>query len=199
MNSAYILKGCGGHARSIVDAILTDNPFADILFVDNNAGEGETILGFPAVREMPLDAAVFVPASGDNLRRKSECEGKKIRSYISRTAHIGKFAHIGDGCFVAMGVHIGPEVVIGRGTIANTNAVIEHNVTVGDFSHIAPNATVCGMCHIGSLVLIGAGAVVKPCISICDGVIVGSGAVVVKDIVEPGTYVGTPARKMVKP
>jgi len=33
-------------------------------------------------------------------------------------------------------------------------------------------------------------------VSICDDVVIGAGAVVTKDITEPGTYVGNPTRKL---
>ena len=32
--------------------------------------------------------------------------------------------------------------------------------------------------------------------TICDNAVIGAGAVVTKDITEPGTYVGIPARKI---
>ena len=192
----FALKGCGGHARSVADAIVADSPRSKIVFVDDNAKDGERIMGFDAVSELPGGADVpFIPAIGDNARRMSECEGLRLRSYVSRTAHVGAGSRIEEGCFVGCGAHIGPEATIGRGSIVNTNAVVEHNVVVGRFCHVAPNATVCGMCRIGDLVLIGAGAVVRPCVSICPNVVVGAGAVVVADIAEPGTYAGCPARK----
>jgi acetyltransferase-like isoleucine patch superfamily enzyme len=31
-------------------------------------------------------------------------------------------------------------------------------------------------------------------VKICDGAVIGAGAVVTKDIIEPGFYVGNPAR-----
>lgn len=198
MTDTYIVNSCGGHARSIADAILSDCPDAEILFVDEKAGIGERILGFPVVRALLDGGCRFIPGSGDNAKRKRECEGRAVATYIAKSAHIGRLALVGDGCFVASGAHLGPEVQIGRGTIINTNAVVEHNTVVGEFSHVAPNATICGGCRIGNLVLIGAGAVVKPCVSICDEAKIGTGAVVVKDILEPGTYVGIPARKLVK-
>jgi serine acetyltransferase len=33
-------------------------------------------------------------------------------------------------------------------------------------------------------------------VKLCDDVVVGAGAVVARDIVEPGTYVGVPARRV---
>jgi acetyltransferase-like isoleucine patch superfamily enzyme len=42
-------------------------------------------------------------------------------------------------------------------------------------------------------VSIGTNATIMP-VSICDNVVVGAGAVVTKDITEPGIYAGNPAR-----
>ena len=53
-----------------------------------------------------------------------------------------------------------------------------------------------GGAQLGSLVTLGAGAVVCPGISICDGVVLGAGAVVTKDITEPGRYLGAPAKRI---
>jgi len=33
-------------------------------------------------------------------------------------------------------------------------------------------------------------------VTVCDDVVIGAGAVVTKDITEPGTYVGNPAKKI---
>lgn len=48
---------------------------------------------------------------------------------------------------------------------------------------------------IGNKVSIGSNATIMP-VSICDHVIIGAGAVVTKDIEEPGIYVGNPAKKL---
>jgi acetyltransferase-like isoleucine patch superfamily enzyme len=46
---------------------------------------------------------------------------------------------------------------------------------------------------IGNNVSIGSNATLLP-VSICDGVVIGAGAVVTKDITEKGVYVGNPAK-----
>lgn len=55
-----------------------------------------------------------------------------------------------------------------------------------------------GSVVIGKYCFVGAGVVIIPGIKICDEVIIGAGAVVVKDITEPGTYAGVPAKKITK-
>jgi acetyltransferase-like isoleucine patch superfamily enzyme len=48
--------------------------------------------------------------------------------------------------------------------------------------------------NIGNRVSIGSNATILP-VTICDDVVIGAGAVVTRDITEPGIYAGNPARK----
>lgn len=50
--------------------------------------------------------------------------------------------------------------------------------------------------RLGHDVVIGANAVIIGPVSLCDNVVIGAMSVVSKDIVEPGIYVGNPARKI---
>ena len=47
---------------------------------------------------------------------------------------------------------------------------------------------------VGKGTWIGTGAIVSNNVNICGGCMIGAGAVVIKDITEPGIYVGVPAR-----
>ena len=49
--------------------------------------------------------------------------------------------------------------------------------------------------NVGNCVSIGTNATILP-VTICDNVVIGAGAVVTKDITEPGFYVGNPAKKL---
>ena len=40
-----VILGCGGHARSVADVLLDLHADAEVVFVDENAAEGERILG----------------------------------------------------------------------------------------------------------------------------------------------------------
>jgi len=199
MKSKIVIFGCGGHSRSVADVILRTSPHVSLIFVDGNAQEGEKIYGFKTCQNYQLTDESFFLAIGDNLSRKNKFEelgGKSPISIISDSAHKGHQSTIESGCFVGNFCHIGPEAIISKNTIINTAAVIEHEVIIGAHNHIGPNATISGRCKTGELVFVGVGATIKDSISICSNVMIGAGATIVKDITEPGTYVGTPARRI---
>lgn len=198
-----IIIGCGGHARSVADIALDNDPETELVFYDENAQIGETM--FPnngAYRVLPLsdlkthNLSNYFIAIGDNKNRKTYAESypeSGVCSIISKRAYLSKYSRIGKGCFVGNQAHLGPEARIGNYCIINNGAIIEHEVVVGDYSHVSVNSTVCGRCKIGNECFIGAGAVIKDGIKICDNVTVGANAVVVKDILKPGVYFGNPA------
>lgn len=198
-----IIFGCGGHARSIVNALHQFASNIKIVLVDENAGVDESILDCKVVQEYELgENDGYIIAIGDNERRKElfDCLLRQNRgrcvSVIATDSHVGLDAHIGAGTFIAPYAYIGPQVRIGNNVIINSGSVIEHEVIVGNHTHIAPHTTICGRTKIGNNVFCGAGSAVIDKLTICDNVIIGAGAVVKEDIVIPGTYVGVPARKI---
>ena len=193
----YYLFGCGGHGRSIAELVLSNDPAADLIFVDRAARPEERVLGFPVLPEVLLPAAYRALATvGDNEERRRVFEmldPAHLEPLVSASAHVGRRTAIGRGATVGHGVYVGPEAAVGDNTILNTGCIVEHEVTIGAHGHIAPHSTLCGRTHLGDLVMIGAGATVIDRIRIVSRVVVGAGATVVRDILEPGVYVGTPA------
>lgn len=196
LHQVLVLLGCGGHARSVADVILFNNPNQRLVFVDDNANADETIWGFPVVKVLPEDATAIHIALGSNQARKRLYAEHNPKSVISEKAHFGKNALIGEGCFVAHLAYVGPDVTVGNATILNTACVVEHEVRIGSFCHIAPNATICGRVTMGDCVWVGVGAIIKEGVTIASNVTIGAGAVVVADITTVGTYVGVPAKRL---
>jgi UDP-N-acetylbacillosamine N-acetyltransferase len=193
MSNKLFIIGCGGHARSVADVYLLNHPGSEIVFVDDNAQDQETIWGFSVIKSLPDDAESIHVALGANLKRKTYPLNIVPVTIISNSAHVSQYAEIGEGCFIAHKSYIGPSAKIGRGTIINTAAVVEHEVEIGDYTHVAPNATICGRSKLGNLVFMGAGAVVKESIEICSNTCIGAGSVVIRSICSSGVYVGVPA------
>lgn len=89
---------------------------------------------------------------------------------------------------------INPGSRVGRGCIINTGATVDHDCVLEDFVHVSPGAHVAGSVFIGSRTWVGIGGIISNNLTICADCIVGAGAVVVRNIDQPGIYVGAPAR-----
>jgi acetyltransferase-like isoleucine patch superfamily enzyme len=116
---------------------------------------------------------------------------------------------IGDKSFIGPFVEIQKGVKIGKRCRIQSHAFICELVAIGDDCFISHGAmfindpfTAGGPAGkpelwrsttIGNGVSIGTNATIMP-VSICDRAVIGAGAVVTKDINEPGFYVGNPAR-----
>jgi len=109
---------------------------------------------------------------------------------IQKGVVIGSFTKIQSHSFVCELVSIGEQCFIGHGVMFVNDLFNDGAPANGDKSKW--KAT-----RIGNKVSIGSNATILP-VTICDQVVIGAGAVVTKDIMEPGTYVGNPARKLLK-
>ena len=118
--------------------------------------------------------------------------------------------NIGDRCFVGPFVEIQSDVSIGEYTRVQSHAFICSLVTIGsdcfighgakfvndDFHTGGPargDTSLYGRTEIGNGVSIGTNATILP-VRIADGIVVGAGAVVTRDLAEKGIYAGNPAR-----
>lgn len=117
---------------------------------------------------------------------------------------------IGDDCFIGPFVEIQRDAVIGRRCRVQSHAFICELVTIGDDCFISHGAMFINdafatggpargrrdlwrSTRLGNHVSVGTNATVLP-VAVCDHVVIGAGAVVTKDLTEPGVYVGNPAR-----
>jgi len=202
MSREVVIFGCGGHAVSVADVLLSRSPGAKLTFVDDNARENEKLFGFEVIKFLPSEEYAskecFV-AMGDNEKRQALSRNlgqSALIRIVSFSANLRRDVRIGRGVFVANEAYIGPLSDIGEGAIVNTGAQLDHEVELEPYSQIAPAAVIGGRTHIGERAFVGIGARVIDGIDIHSDVIIGASATVVDDITEPGTYVGTPARKI---
>lgn len=114
------------------------------------------------------------------------------------SAIVSNTARIGTNSFVSAGAIINSLSTIEIGCVINTGAIVEHECKIGAFVHIAPGAVLLGNVSVGERSFVGAGAVIKQGVSIGKDVIIGAGAVVINDISDNQTFVGNPAKKLIK-
>lgn len=197
-----IIIGAGGHGKAIADNALK-NGYTDIFFVDDKATG--TVMGFPIIGTSDCVDGLndgntdFIIGIGDNAIRKAISEKHTVNwvSVVHPSAQIAYNVSIGKGTVVMANAVINTCATVGDYCIVNTGAIVEHDNVIADYAHISPNVSLGGTVTVGPRTHIGIGATVKNNTNICSDCTVGAGAVVVKDIVEPGVYVGVPIKRKI--
>jgi UDP-N-acetylbacillosamine N-acetyltransferase len=195
------LIGAGGHSRVVIE-LLRYHYYAVTGIYDDSYFEGieETIMGVGIVGKLADASGPMVLAMGNNAERKNFYEQHLDRviqkNILHPKAYFETTTRMGFSNIVMANAYANSMATFGNNNIINTGSIVEHECKIGSHNHISIGAVVGGRVTIGDTCFIGARAVVKDQVSICDDVIVGAGGVVIKDITEPGTYVGNPVRKV---
>ncbi len=107
---------------------------------------------------------------------------------IQRGATIGARTKVQSHAFICELVQIGEDCFIGHGVVF-TNDTFASGGPAGGRRELWRGT------RIGRHVSIGSNATLLPVV-VCDGVVIGAGAVVTRDITVPGVYAGNPARRL---
>lgn len=204
MNEKVIIIGASGHGKVVADIILKSGDSV-VGFIDDNPKLQNGFIGFP-VLGMVEDATnykeyKFVIAIGNADIRERIANELDLSWYtaIHPTAVISSIGvEIGEGTVVMANAVINSEAKIGSHCIINTGAIVEHDNRIDDFTHISVGVSLAGNVSIGRKSWIGIGSQIIQEKKICPDTVLGAGAVVIEDIQERGTYVGVPARRIMK-
>lgn len=207
-----VVIGAGGHAKVVARSLRECGGWHVVGFVDDQnparAGErfgGATVLGgraaLAALREQGV--AVAVVAFGDNRARLAfdawlACGGWQRPAIVDPSARVGDDVVLGPGCYVAAGAIVEPGVALGRQVIVNSAAVLCHDGIVDDGVHLCPRSCFGGHVRIGPRSWIGIGATVRDRVRIGADVVVGAGALVLRDVPDGVVAYGHPAQVIVK-
>ena len=118
---------------------------------------------------------------GDNVFVGPFCE-------IQKGVSVGARTKVQSHSFICELVSIGEDCFIGHGVMFINDTFSEGGPAGGDASKWKST-------RIGNRVSIGSNATMLP-VNVCDDVVIGAGAVVTKDISVPGTYAGSPAKRL---
>lgn len=203
MNSKLLIIGAGGHGHVVAEIALKMNRWSQIAFLDNNEKRGSAlkldIIGksddaFRYIYEYDLFVAIGDNRIREELHEKLETAGANIPVLIHPQSIVGENVSIGTGSVLMAGSVINCSSKIGKGCIVNTAATVDHDNVIEDFVHLSPGTHLAGNVRVGKGTWIGIGSLVSNNISISSRSIIGAGAVVIKDIITAGTYVGVPAK-----
>lgn len=191
------LIGAGGFAREVKHHMGDPEM---ISFVDDKYWDGSKKNILP-ISEFDPDKYTVLIAVGDPSDRESIMrslpERTRYFSFVHPSAQIlDSTVEIGEGSIICANCIITTNVKIGSHCHLNLSTTIGHDCEIGDFFTTAPGVSVSGNNTIGDRVYLGTRASTKQKLKICNDVTIGLNCGVVSDIIEPGTYVGTPHKKI---
>ena len=210
MMKDLIIFGASGFGREVawaVERINKANPTWNLLgFMDDNESiQGSVINGYKVlgktgdVKKYP-DAYFVCAVGASKVREKIVNNMKavnpdiKFGTVIDPSVEISELVTVGEGAIICAHTIITVNISIGNHVIINLDCTIGHDAILNDFVTLYPSVNVSGITNIGHAVELGTGMQIIQGKSIGDYSIVGAGAVVVKDIPEKCTAVGSPAK-----
>lgn len=167
-------------------------------FITQDEFRGKPLVAFEQVDNLyspaEYDAFIAVGYNKTNQIRQARYEEAKKKgytcaSYISpRASYYG--TPVGDNCFILEDNTIQPFVTIGNNVTLWSGNHIGHHSRIRDHCFISSHVVVSGNCDIGENCFLGVNATLRDNIKLERFVVIGSGAIVMKDC---------PQRTLVKP
>ncbi|HHT77922.1 MAG TPA: acetyltransferase [Clostridiaceae bacterium] len=205
MKNKLIIIGASGHGKVVADIALKMNMWQSIVFLDDDISiskcVGLDVIGSTTSAVNYKNEADFFVAIGNNEKRQEIqeamiAEGMTPIVLIHPSVTLGLNVEIGPGTVLMAGAVINSNSQIGKGCIINTGATIDHDNYIDDYVHMSPGTHTAGTVRVGKMSWLGIGSVVCNNVTICNSCVIGAGGAVVRDILESGTYVGVPVRRI---
>ena len=194
----FAIYGYGGHAREvalqmqnfIIDQDINLEFYVDDKYVNQNTK--------PISKFNPEKSSMMVAVADPLIR-------EKMINKLSRDTIYFTFIHptailldkesinIGEGSFIGAFSILTTNVILGKHSILNRANQIGHDTIIDDYLSMMPGSIVSGNVRAGKRLYMGTNSSIREKINICDDVIIGLNAGVVKSINNPGIYVGLPA------
>ena len=205
-----VIIGAGGFGREMFatarEAVGYGETFTVKGFLDGNPSALDGFSGYPEIIGAPEayqieENDVFITALGSIAARRRcaamiEERGGRFISVIHRSASIGPNVMVGDGSLVAHNVVLTADIKVGRHSCVFHGTVIGHDTVLEDFTHVYSLVSVGGGVRIAQGASVFPGARIVPRVEIGAGATVGIGSAVVRGVPPGGTVFGVPAERL---
>lgn len=202
-----VIIGAGGFAREVawlIEEINKKNEQWNILgFIDDNSENiGKSLNGYKIIgntdylNEMNKNIYAVIAIGNGKIRKKivEKLKKRKFGILIHPNVSISNSISIGEGSIICSGNILTVNISIGKHVIINLDCTIGHDAVIKNFSTFLPGTNLSGETIVEECSTLGTGSTVIQGIKIGKNVMVGAGAVVIRDIIDDSTAVGNPAR-----
>jgi sugar O-acyltransferase (sialic acid O-acetyltransferase NeuD family) len=188
------LIGYGGHAREVMSQMNETL----ICFVDDEyVVKGTKPLSEFDPNKYEVMIAIGEPKIRFDIVNKLP-KNTKYFTWVHPTAIIGDSVDIGEGSFIGAYSILTTNIKIGKHTILNRGNHIGHDCEIGNYFSMMPGSIVSGNVKIYDCVYMGTNSSIREKLNVHSLSTIGMGSVVVSNINETGTYIGVPAKKLIK-
>lgn len=207
-----ILIGASGYGREIYDMIERLNKdvkaYNVLGFIDDNKDIWGTEIntvkvlgGSEYVKKHFVNKSVcaVITIASASVKRKmvEELDGYvEWETLIDPTAIVSNYCHIGKGSLIGAFSQVGPNATIGEFCSILYACSVGHDAILEDYVSAMDYCDITGYDYLEEGVYLGSSVAILPNLRICKNAVIGGGAVVVKDLLEQGTYTGVPAKLM---
>ena len=208
MKRPLIIIGAGGHARVLLDTLLSQNnniiditnpephKIGNYVFDIPIVGNDDFIFNYHPNDIYLVNGIGMIPGKNTRYQLYERFKNheytfiKVIHTSVIIASNVKLFA----GVQIMAGAIIQTGVEIHENSIINTRVAIDHDSFIGEHVHLAPGVTVSGDVSIGEGTFVGAGATIIQGIRIADHCIIAAGSVVTQNIPAGTIAMGIPAR-----
>lgn len=207
MKDIYII-GASGFGREVAWLIEELDEFNVIGFVDDNKEiQDKKINDIPVVGGISFlidqkeETNVVIAIGNPTIRYKiyeqlKENKNIKFPNIIAKDVRISNSNKLGIGNIICTQSILTVNITLGNFNHINLDCTVGHDVILHDFVTVYPSVNISGNVVVGNYSELGTGTKIIQGKSVTENVIIGAGSVVIKDLIEKGTYVGSPVRKV---
>lgn len=208
-----VIVGAGGMGRDtqwLIERINesgTKETYEILGYIDDGIEKGtmindyEVLGGIDDLIEYKEPVAVAFALGNAKIRQKlvEKCMKNPNLTYpnlIDPSVIMSERVMLGCGNIICTSVIITTNIWIGDFNLICNRSIVGHDDRIGNFNTLYPGGLLSGNVRIDTLTEIGTGSQIIQGLRITDEVIIGAGSTVIRDIEMPGTYVGSPVRRV---
>jgi sugar O-acyltransferase (sialic acid O-acetyltransferase NeuD family) len=188
-DTGYIVAGFSAEAKYIHTERLLGLPVVAFEEIERTF-DPETHWAFVAISYTQLNRL------RSRLYQEAKKKGYTLATYVSSQAFIAKDVEVGENCFILENVAVQRGAKIGDNVTIWTGSAVGHRSKIGSNCFIATHVAVSGFCEVGENCFLGVNSCTAGGVRIADDCVVGAGAVLTKDAVPSGIFVGNPANAL---
>jgi sugar O-acyltransferase (sialic acid O-acetyltransferase NeuD family) len=211
----FLIVGAAGHAQEVAWSLREQEARGgrpcEILFFDDAVpkrkvaselgdvvGTLSDLWGWADRADATLVLGVGLPSLKTAITGRLRALGLPWATVVHPTATVGPNCRIGEGTYVAAGAIVTVNCTIGRFVTINMHCQVAHEDVLEDLVTLHPDTHLGGNVRVEEGAELGTGSIVIAGLTVGARAVLGAGCTVVRSLPGEATYVGIPARPVVR-